>query len=104
MNMAVTFDTLDNAKKLESIGVPIAQAEQQSKLLADVLGKSVASPNDMAALDRSINSKIDSTELKLENKIDKLDLRLCGEINVVKWMLGTLMAINIAVALKTFLH
>jgi len=57
--MAVTFDTLDYARKLESAGVPLAQAEQQLKLLADVLGKARASPNDLAALGRNLNSKID---------------------------------------------
>lgn len=111
MSMTVAFDTLDYARKLEKAGVPMLQAEQQSMVLAEVLGKAVASPNDLAEMNRSMNSKIDSSELKLESKIDKLDFKLSGEIsllrsefNLVKWMLGTLMAINIAVALKLFLH
>ncbi len=91
--MTITFDALDYARKLESAGVPIAQAEQQSKLLADVLGKSVASQNDLTTI-----------EYNLTSKIDKLDIKLSGEINLVKWMLGTLMAISIAVVFKLFLH
>jgi len=47
-----------------------------------------------------LGNKIDSTWLKVENKI----AQLTGEMIVVKWMLGTLLAVNIAVALKTFLH
>lgn len=111
MSMSIAFDTLDDARKLEKAGLPMPQAEQQSMVLAEVLGKAVASPGDLAALDRSLNSKIDSMELRLESKIDKLDIKLSGdftllrsEFNLVKWMLGTMLAINIAVALKLFLH
>ena len=39
--MTITADRLDHTKKLEGAGVPIAQAEQQLKLLVDVLGKSI---------------------------------------------------------------
>ncbi|MBV7542018.1 CCDC90 family protein [Acidovorax sp. sic0104] len=53
MNMNIPFDTLDFARKLASAGVPPAQAEQQSKLLADVLGKSVAFPSDLNTLERN---------------------------------------------------
>lgn len=115
MGMFIAFDTLDYAKKLEKAGVPLLQAEQQSMVLAEVLGRAIASLNDFAALDQSLNSKIESTalklerkinstELKLEGKIDRFDIKLGSEINHFKWMLGALMAINIAVALKVFLH
>lgn len=115
MSMFIAFDTLDYAKRLEKAGVPLLQAEQQSMVLAEVLGRAIASLNDLAALDQSLNSKIDSTalkleskinstELKLEGKIDRSDIKLSNDINHVKWMLGTLMAINIAVALKVFLY
>lgn len=114
MSMFVAFDTLDYAKRLEKSGVPLLQAEQQSMVLAEVLGRAIASLNDLAALDRSLNSKINSTvlnlegkinstQLNLEGKIDRSDIKLSNEINHVKWMLGMLMAINIAVALKVFL-
>lgn len=115
MSMSIAFDTLDYAKRLEKAGVPLLQAEQQSMVLAEVLGRALASPNDLAALDQSLNSKIDSialkleskinsTELKLEGKINRFDIKLSNEINYVRWMLGMLMSINIAIALKVFLH
>lgn len=115
MSMFIAFDTLDYAKRLEKAGVPLLQAEQQSMVLAEVLGRAIASLNDLTALDRGLNSKIDSialklekkinsTELKLEGKIGRFDTELSSEINHVKWMLGMLMAINIAVALKVFLN
>lgn len=114
MNMTVAFDTLDYAKKLEKAGVSLPQAEQQSRLLAEVLSKAVASPDDLAELNRSLSSKIESCALRLERKItptdlgrdgsfDKIFLKLFGYINQIKWMLCALMAIDIAVALKVFL-
>ncbi len=98
--MTITFDALDYARKLESAGVPIAQAEQQSKLLADVLGKSVASQNDLTTIEYNLTSKIDKLDIKLSGEIALVR----SEINLVKWMLGTLMAISIAVVFKLFLH
>lgn len=94
------FDTLDYARKLESTGMPTAQAEQQSKMLADVLGKSVAFPGDLVSLERNLISKIESTELKIENKI----AIAAGDIGLLKWMTGTLIAINIAIVVKLFVH
>ena len=94
------FDTLDYARKLESTGIPTAQAEQQSKMLADVLGKSVAFPGDLVSLERNLISKIESTELKIENKI----AIAAGDIGLLKWMMGTLIAINIAIVVKLFVQ
>ncbi len=100
MNMAVTFDTLDYAKKLEGAGVPAAQAEQQSKILAEVLGRTVALPSDLASLER----KLDTTKAELKNDLALLGQKLTGEINLTKWMFGSLMAVNVAIALKLFLN
>ena len=98
--MNIPFDTLDYAKRLETAGMPLAQAEQQAKLLADVLGKSVALHGDLATVERNLITKIDSSELKIEGRINTLT----GEVNLTKWMLGTLIAINVAILLKLFLH
>lgn len=99
-SMNVPFDTLDYAKQLAKAGVPEAQAEQQSKLLADVLGKSVAFPGDLTNLERNIIAKIEFAELKIEGRISTL----VGEVSLTKWMLGTLIALNVAILLKLFLH
>lgn len=98
--MTIPFDTLDYAKKLETAGVPLSQAEQQAKLLADVLGKSVASPSDLSSIERSLIAKIEASELKVEGRLNTL----AGEVNLTKWMLGTLIALNVAILLKLFLH
>ena len=99
MNMNMPFDTLDYAQQLAKAGVPEVQAQQQSKLLADVLSKSVALPSELEAVERNVLTKIDSAEMKIEGRHNTL----IGEINLVKWMLGTLIALNVAVMLKLFL-
>ena len=99
MNMNMPFDTLDYAQQLAKAGVSEVQAQQQSKLLADVLSKSVALPSELEAVERNVLTKIDSAEMKIEGRLNTL----IGEINLVKWMLGTLIALNVAVMLKLFL-
>jgi hypothetical protein len=99
-SMTMPFDTLDYAQQLAKAGVPTAQAEQQSKILADVLGKSVAFPGDLATLERNVVSKVETCELKLEGRINSI----AGEINLTKWMLGTLIALNLAILVKVFLR
>ena len=100
MNMNIPFDTLDYAQQLAKTGVPAAQAEQQSKLLADVLGKSVAFPGDLATVERNVIAKVETSELKIDGRINTL----VGEVNLTKWMLGTLIAMNVAILLKLFLR
>ena len=99
MNMNMPFDTLDYAQQLAKAGVPEVQAQQQSKLLADVLSKSVALPSELEAVERNVLTKIDSAEMKIEGRLNTL----IGEINLVKWILGTLIALNVVVMLKLFL-
>lgn len=100
MAMTVPFDTLDYARKLELAGVPSAQAAEQSKILADVLGRSVAFPGDLVSLERNVIVKVESAELKLENKLAVQ----AGDINLLKWMTATLIAINVAILVKSFIH
>jgi hypothetical protein len=42
-------------------------------------------------------------ELATKNDLDKLELRLTGELNLVKWMLGAILALAIANFVKQFL-
>ena len=102
--MNVTFDTLDYAKKLQTAGLPAVQAEQQSKLLAEVLGQSIAFPGDLVTLARHVMSKVNAESQKLSSKIDAKGLRLEGRINTQTWMLVTLIALNVAIVLKLFMH
>lgn len=109
--MTIALDTLDYARKLEKAGVPLAQAEQQSMVLAEGLGKSDPPPQNLATLERTLTALAQANKAELKNDIALLGQKLSCDIglvrsdfNLVKWMLGTMIAVNIAVALKLFLH
>lgn len=104
MSMTITFDTLDYAKKLEGAGVPAAQAEQQSKILAEVLGKSVAFPNDLVTLERNLTTKAQADKAELKSDIALLSQKLSSEMTLVKWMFGAVLTVLVPVALKLFMH
>lgn len=104
MVMSIQFDTLDYAKKLESAGVSTAHAELQAKLLADVLGKSIAFPGDLVAIERNLTNKIEASELKFENKLATFELKIGGEMSLLKWMAGTSIGLSLAILLKMFIH
>lgn len=100
MAASVQFDTLAFAKQLQSAGVPKEQAEAQSQVLADMLGKAVASPNDLANVEKSLMNEIASAVLKLENRLTGM----AGEITLLKWMAATSIGLSIAILLKLFTH
>ncbi|MEB0032884.1 hypothetical protein QN372_19220 [Undibacterium sp. RTI2.1] len=103
MAMSIQFDTLDYARKLETAGVSAANAELQSKLMADVLGKSVAFPGDLVAIERNLTNKIESSELKIENKLATMG----GEMVLLKWMVGTSIGLSLTILtilLKTYIR
>lgn len=103
MAMSIQFDTLDYAKKLETAGVPVAQAEVQAKALAEVLGRSVSFPGDLVTLERNIDAKIDAAETRLTNRIEKFEIKVDGQITHLKWMSGVAIALGMAVLAKLVL-
>lgn len=79
---AVTFDTLKFFEKLKSAGVPEEQARAMSEAFRDATGEAeLATKRDLK-----------DTELRLEARIDKLDTRIGGELVLVKWILGVIIA------------
>ena len=88
---SITFDTLKFVERLEKAGVPRAQATAFSDAQKDILAE---------ALDTSLATKIDIETVKME--IAKLDTRIAGELLLVKWMLGVVIAIAIANFAKQF--
>ncbi|MDY7576074.1 DUF4164 family protein [Actimicrobium sp. CCI2.3] len=79
--MSHPFDTLDYAKKLASTGLPVPQAELQAQLLGDVLGKSVATPDDLGALNQNLSSKMDNLEQRIDSKIENLKQHVDSKID-----------------------
>ncbi len=79
--VAMQFDTLDYARRLAQTGVPLGQAEEQSKLLAEVLGKSVALPLDVLALEKKVCNRFDLSEVKSSARFDGIESKLGGRID-----------------------
>jgi chromosome segregation ATPase len=80
MIMSHPFDTLDYAKKLALAGLPVPQAELQAQLLGDVLGKSIATPDDLAALNQHLSGKVDNLAQSVKSQIDNLEQRVDSKL------------------------
>lgn len=96
--MTAPFDTLDYAKKLEQAGVPAAQASEQTRVLAEALMSSETLVGDLISLEHNLAAKIEAAALKLHGKLSVM----AGAMNLQTWMLGVLIAINVAIAAKLF--
>ncbi|MGY0342258.1 DUF1640 domain-containing protein [Xylella fastidiosa] len=91
---SVAFDTLKFANRLKTAGVPAAHAEAEAEALAEVLEinlQGLATKQDLREL-----------ELKLESRIDKGFAEVKGEMLLLKWMLGVLVAGVAALIIKAF--
>ena len=121
MPVAIPFDTLDYARKLETAGVPAAQAELQATALGEALAKAVAGPQDLVALESRLSARIDLLDAKIETvsnqltaKIEsvanelRLELgaridRLAATVDTLKWMFGFIAALNIGMLVRLLL-
>jgi hypothetical protein len=119
---AMAFDTLKTSKDLAAAGFEPAQAEALAHVIATSLSSGVATKEDVAKLDGKIDSavsrldgKIDSAVSRLDGKIESAAARLDGKIDAVatrlegkidrnyaeqksdnqllKWMVGTVIAL-----------
>ena len=88
---SITFDTLKFVDRLEKAGIPRAQAaafsEAQKDAFAEALDSTLATKNDIESL---------------RSDIIKMDARLSGEIMLMKWMLGVVIATSLANFAKQF--
>jgi len=82
---AVAFDTLAFADKLKESGMPPQQAEAQARAMAAALD---ASRQDLA------------TKADIDLRFAKID----GELLLLKWMLGVVVAGVLALVMKAFMH
>jgi hypothetical protein len=88
--VAVAFDTLKYAEQLKKSGMPAEQAEAQARALADVLQINLG---DFAA-----KQDIKELELRMDSRFERVQ----GELTLVKWMLGILLAGVASLVLKAF--
>lgn len=84
---AVTFDKLTYVSKLERSGFSREQAEAQAEALDTALRESVATKNDV-------------TDLKYD--INLLRTEISGEMQLVKWMCGLMLAGVVSLIVKSF--
>jgi hypothetical protein len=90
-----TFDTLKFANKLKAAGVPAEHAEAEAAALSEVLEvnlKELATKEDL-------KNGLRDLEMKLDTRLEKL----MGEMVLLKWMMGILIAGVISLVLKAFL-
>jgi len=87
----ITFDTLKFVEKLEKAGV----SREQAAAFADAQKEAFSE-----ALDTSISTKHDIESVRMD--IAKLDAKITGEITLMKWMLGVIIAIAVANFAKQF--
>ncbi|AXI82895.1 DUF1640 domain-containing protein [Xylella taiwanensis] len=95
------FDTLSFANQLKNAGVPPAHAEAQAEALAEVFEthlQQLATKADLRELELKLESKID----KGFAEVDKGFAEIKGEMLLLKWMFGVLVAGVAALIAKAF--
>ena len=84
----ITFDTLKFVKKLEAAGIAPVQAEALSDAVRDTY--------DSAEL--ATKSDLRELELRIDSRFEKV----LGEMTLLKWMMGVIIALSIANFAKQF--
>lgn len=109
---ALTFDTLKYANRLKAAGIPAAYAEAEAEALPEVFeinSKELATKADVNKLEGSVDNKFDllrkdivNLETGLRKDMQVLELRVSGEMLLLKWMMGILIAGVASLVLKAF--
>jgi DNA-binding transcriptional MerR regulator len=82
--------------KLQAAGF----STEQVTALAELVDSQAATKADLEAAKHDLGSKIDAVEHKLDMKITRLE----GEFAPMRWMMGFVLAFEIALFYKLFLH
>jgi len=90
----LTFDTLKFANRLKAAGVPSIHAEAEADALSEVFETNLS---ELATKEDLLATKED-----LRHEIKELELRIHGEMLLMKWMLGLLLAGVASLILKSF--
>jgi len=103
--MAVAFDTLKLARRLEAAGFSTQQAQDTAEALGEVLTTGLATQADLQALGSEIDALRVATQADIQGlrgEIREAELRLRGEINarraeLIKWTVGVGIAAVLAI-------
>lgn len=129
--MTAKFDTLEYAQQLEAAGVPPDQAKVHAKALLIVVGNCLDLPASVDSLKKDIKNDFDSVksqvthefaDFKIQITHELIDFKLAiahqiaestarqdlkiakmeYELKVHRWILGTLVALQIAILTKLY--
>ncbi|HAT49276.1 MAG: DUF1640 domain-containing protein [Nitrospirae bacterium] len=84
---AIAFDTLSSVKRLKEAGFTDAQAEAQTRIIAELVGDRLATKGDI---------------LEVKRDIKALELRIAAELAPIKWGMAIAVGGIIALILKSF--
>jgi hypothetical protein len=91
--VTIIMDTYEYASKLRAGGFTEQQAEAQTRALAEIVEKQLATKNEVAEHEQNLRRDIKEAELRLQGQIREAELRLEARIaearaDVIKWVLG----------------
>jgi len=117
--VAITFDTLKFATRLEAAGVPGAQARAEAEVMRETLGEVLGAHTEalQAAHTRDMletRTLADTSIARLEHKVDvgfaevrkdieMLEQRTNARFTLLQWMLGLLLGGMTSMIVKMFL-
>jgi hypothetical protein len=117
--MAVaTFDMLKFANTLKAASVPDKQAEAQATAFAEVIQinlKELVTKDDLVLtkqellresndLRKDIKREMNELEQRLDAKIDTVKAELRGELILIRWMLGVMVACIVGILVRLFIY
>jgi hypothetical protein len=74
--MVFAFDTLGYAKRLRDAGIASEQAEAHAEAAREFIMTELATKQDLDMRLHGVEAAMQNMELRLENRIDSLELRL----------------------------
>ncbi len=96
----MTFDTLKFANRLKAAGMEPRLAEAQAQAIVELVDDTnVATKADIDRLGSATKAHID----RLSGRVDVLEASMDGRFRLLYWMVGTLTALNAAIAGKLFI-
>lgn len=106
----LTFDTYKFIKTLTTTGLPEVQAEAISSAVRNAYdGSEVANRNDLREMELRFAADLKQVKLELGADIKEVKLELSadikevkGEMTLLKWMLGLIVAGTATLILKSF--
>ena len=91
--VTIIMDTYEYASKLRAGGFTEQQAEAQTRALAEIVEKQLATETEVAEHEQNLRRDIKEAELRLQGQIREAELRLEARIaetkaDLIKWVLG----------------